>query len=162
MTFNLQKFFLPSYLQSLSAKLFYCQSFYCKIQSVCNAYYTCLSNTFTDLSTVRNIRNTSRICVTYFNITWDVPSITCGHVSYDVLISQPQIEGDTVEILTVIGLVDRFFEVTGLNNSLLDVMITVTAIDRVGQRNERIFLEQLPESLSKFCIYTRYKQKFRI
>ena len=91
-----------------------------------------MSYTFTDLPTVSNIRNTSRICVTYFNISWDPPSITCGDVYYDVLISQPPIGGGTVAIT-----VDSFLSVTGLNNSLPNVTIIVTAIDRVGQ--ERCF-----------------------
>ena len=47
-----------------------------------------------------------------------------------MLISQPPIEGDAVVIT-----VDSFLSVTRLNNSLPDVTITVTAIDRVGQRN---------------------------
>ena len=103
--------------------------------------------TFTDLPTVSNIRNTSRICVTYFNISWDAPSITCGDVYYDVLISQPPIEGGTVAIT-----VDSFLSVTGLNNSLPDVTITVTAINRAGRGDGRTFLVQLPKSLGKCCI----------
>ena len=105
-----------------------------------------MSNTFTDLPTVTNIRNTSRICVTYFNISWDAPSITCGDVYYEVSISPPPIEGDAV-----VTTVDRFLSVTGLNNSLPDVTITVTAIDRVGQRNGITLLVQLPRSLRKCC-----------
>ena len=107
-----------------------------------------MSYTFTDLPTVTNIRNTSRICVTYFNISWDTPSITCGDVYYEVLISQPPIEGDAV-VLNVIGLVDRFLHVTGLNNSLPDVTITVTAINRAGRGDGRMFPVQLPRSLGK-------------
>ena len=82
---------------------------------------------FSDLSTVANIRNTSRICVTYFNISWDAPSITCGDVYYEVSISPPPIEGDAV-----VTTVDSFLSVTGLSNSLPDVTITVTAINRAG------------------------------
>ena len=106
-----------------------------------------MSNTFTDLPTVTNIRNTSRICVTNFNISWDAPSITCGDVNYEVSISPPPIEGDAVTTTA-----DSFLSVTGLNNSLPDVAITVTAIDRVGQRDGRMFLVQLPKSLGKCCI----------
>ena len=102
-----------------------------------------MSNTLTDLGTVTNIRSTSRICVTYFNISWDAPSITCGDVYYEVSISPPPIEGDAV-----VTTVDRFLSVTGLNNSLPDVTITVTAVDRVGQKNGSIFV-QLLRSLGK-------------
>ena len=105
---------------------------------------------FSDLPTVADIRNTSRICVTYFNISWDAPSITCGDLSYNVLISQSQIEGDTVEVLDVTGLADRFLSVTGLNNSLPDVTIIVTAIDRVGQRKDMMFDLQLRTPEGKF------------
>ena len=63
-------------------------------------------------------------------------------------ISPPPIEGDAVEVLNV---TDRFLSVTGLNNSLPDVIITVTAIDRVGQRNGSIFLIQPPRLLGKCC-----------
>ena len=110
-------------------------------------YHTYMSNTFTDLPTVTNIRNTSRICVTYFTISWDAPSITCGDVYYEVSISPPPIEGDAV-----VTTVDSFLSVTGLNNSLPDVTIIVTAIDRVGQRHGRTFLVQLPKSLGKCCM----------
>ena len=109
-------------------------------------YHTYISNTFTDLPTVTNIRNTSRICVTYFNISWDAPSITCGDVYYEVSISQPPIEGDAV-----VTTVDSFLSVTGLNNSLPDVTITVTAINRAGQGDGRMFPVQLPKSLGKCC-----------
>ena len=111
-----------------------------------------MSNTFTDLPTVSNIRSTSRICVTYFNITWDAPSITCGDVYYEVSISPPPIEGDAV-----VTTVDRFLSVTGLNNSLPDVTITVTAIDRVGRGDGGIFTVQLPRSLGKCCTYISTK-----
>ena len=110
-------------------------------------YHTCVSNTFTDLPTVTNIRNTSRICVSYFNITWDAPSITCGNVYYVVSISPPPIKGDAV-----VTTVDSFLSVIGLNNSLPDVTIIVTAIDRVGQRHGKLFPVQLPRSLGKCCM----------
>ena len=132
----------------LPAVLICCQSFllYNTYLAICNAYYACMSITFTDLPTVTNARNTSRICVTSLNISWDVPSITCGDVSYEVSISPPPIEGDAV-----VTTVDRFLSVTGLNNSLPDVTITVTAVNRVGQRNGSVFSVQLPRSLGKCC-----------
>ena len=110
-------------------------------------YHTCMSNTFTDLPTVANIRNTSRICVTSLNVSWDAPNNTrCGDVSYEVSIYPPPIEGDAV-----VTTVDSFLSVTGLNNSLPDVTITVTAINRAGRGDGRMFLVQLPRSLGKCC-----------
>ena len=106
-----------------------------------------MSYTFTDLPTVSNIRNTSRICVTSLNISWDAPSITCGDIYYEVLISPPPIEGDAV-----VTTVDSFLSVTGLNNSLPDVTITVTAISRAGRGDGRMFPVQLPKSLGKCCM----------
>ena len=102
-----------------------------------------MSNTFTDLPTVTNIRIT-KICVTYFDISWDPSGITCGDVYYEVSISPPPIEGDTV-----VTTVDSFLSVTGLNNSLPDVIITVTAINRAGRGDGTIFSVQLPRSLGK-------------
>ena len=111
-----------------------------------NSFYTYLSNTFTDLPTVTDIR-ISEICVTYFDISWDVSNnITCGDVYYEVSISQPPIEGDAV-----VTTVDSFLSIAGLNNSLPDVTITVTAIDRAGRGDGRMFPVQLPRSLGKFC-----------
>ena len=107
---------------------------------------------FSDLPTVTNISNTSRICPTYFDISWDAPSITCGDASYNVLVSQSQIEGEAVEVSNVTVL-NNSYSVTGLNNALRNVTITVTAIDRVGQRNGSMFSVQLPESLGKCCTY---------
>ena len=149
MDFNSPNIVLPSFLQSLFAKPFITDFYYIAIHylSICNAYYSYMSNTFTDLPTVTNIRNTSRICVTSLNISWDAPSITCGDVSYDVSISQPPIEGDAV-----VTTIDSFLSVTGLNNSLPDVTITVTAIDRVGRGDGRMFPVQLPKSLGKCCM----------
>ena len=115
-------------------------------------YYLCMSNTFADLPTVTNIRNIPRICVTYFNISWDAPSITCGDVYYEVSISPPPIEGDAV-----VTTVDSFLSVTGLNNSLPDVTVTVTAINRAGRGDGRMFLVQLPKSLGKCCPYYKHK-----
>ena len=104
-----------------------------------------MSNTFTDLPTVSNIRLT-KVCVTYFNISWDAPSITCEDVYYEVSVSPSPFEGDAVTTT-----VDSFLSVTGLNNSLPNVTITVTAIDRAGQRNGSMYLVQLPRSLGKCC-----------
>ena len=103
---------------------------------------------FSDLPTVTNIRNVSRICPTYFDISWDALSITCGDVSYNVSVSPPPIEGDAV-----VSTVDSFLNVTGLNNSLPDVLITVTAINRAGRGDGRMFPVQLPKSLGKSCTY---------
>ena len=103
-----------------------------------------MSNTFTDLPTVTNIR-ISEICVTYFDISWDISNSTrCGDVSYEVLISPPPNEGDAV-----VTTVDRFLSVTGLNNSLPDVTITVTAINRAGRGDGTVYSLQLPKSLGK-------------
>ena len=107
---------------------------------------TCLTHPHADLPTVTNIRNTSRICVTSLSISWDAPSITCGDVYFEVSISPPPIEGDAV-----VTTVDSFLSVTGLNNSLPDVTITVTAINRAGQGDGEMFQVQLPYSLGKYC-----------
>ena len=105
--------------------------------------------TFTDLSTATNIRNVSRICVTSFNISWDASnSITCGDVSYEVSISPPPIEGNAVTTT-----VDRFYSVTGLNNSLPNVTVTVTARNRAGQGEAVIHHVQLPKPLGKCCMH---------
>ena len=107
-----------------------------------------ISNTFTDLPAVTNIRNVSRICVTSFNISWDPPnSITCGDVSYEVSVVQPPIEGDAVTTT-----VNTFLSITGLNNSLPDVKITVTASNRAGRGDGRMFPVHLPRSLGK-CVH---------
>ena len=90
----------------------------------------------------------SRICVTSFNISWDASnSITCGDVSYEVSISPPPIE-ESATATTV----DRFYSVTGLNNSLPNVTITVTASNRAGQGDGMTFSVQLPEALGKCYI----------
>ena len=107
------------------------------------------SNIFTDLPTVANIRNVSRICVTSLNISWDTPnSITCGDMSYEVLVSPPPIEGDAVTTT-----VDTSLSVIGLNNSLPDVTITVTASNRAGQGDGMMFFVELPRSVGKCCTY---------
>ena len=103
---------------------------------------------FTDLPTAINIRNVSRICITSFNISWDASnSITCGDVSYEVSISPPPIEGNAVTTT-----VDRFYSVTGLNNSLPNVTVTVTARNRAGQGEAMIFPVKLPEPLGDYYI----------
>ena len=66
-------------------------------------------------------------------------------------ISQPPIEGDATEVFNV---TDRFLSVPELDNSLRNVTITVTAIDRVGRRNDSILPDtQLPESKGRFVLY---------
>ena len=90
----------------------------------------------------------SEVCVTSFNISWDVSNnITCGDVSYEVSISPPPIGGDAVTITD-----DMFYNVTGLNNSLPNVTITVTARNRAGQGNNRTVLVELPKPLGR-CTY---------
>ena len=104
--------------------------------------------TFTDLPTVTNIKNVSRICITSFNISWDASnSITCGDVSYEVSISPPPIEGNTVTTT-----IDRFYSVTGLNNSLPNVTVTVTARNRAGQGEAIMHLVQLPKPLGEYML----------
>ena len=100
-----------------------------------------------DLPTATNIRNVSRICVTSFNISWNPPNVTCGDVSYEVSISPPSIEGNATATT-----VDRFYNVTGLNNSLPNVTITVTASNRAGVGSNRTLSIKLPEPLGKcYC-----------
>ena len=109
-----------------------------------------LYHTFTDLPTATNIRNVSRICITSFNISWDASnSITCGDVSYEVSISPPPIEGNAVTTT-----VDRFYSVTGLNNSLPNVIVTVTARNRAGQGEIMMHHVLLPELLGKCYMHT--------
>ena len=65
----------------------------------------------------------SEISVTSFNISWDASNnITCGDVSYEVSISPLPIEEDAVTTTD-----NMFYNVTGLNNSLPNVTVTVTA-----------------------------------
>ena len=105
---------------------------------------------FSALPGVTNIRSISEICVTSLNISWNAPNITCGDVFYSVSVSQDSNEGNAT--------VDRFpfvtplnsSNVSGLDNNLSDVTITVTAIDRVGKRNGSIFSQQLCKSEGKF------------
>ena len=102
---------------------------------------------FTDIPSPIDLRTVSRICVTYFNISWNASNrITCGDVSYEVFRYQPQIE-QSIDSITRVG--DTFYSsVTGLNNSIPDVMITVTASNKAGQRNMSIPVT-LPKSLGK-------------
>ena len=80
-----------------------------------------------------NFKPVSEICVTSFNISWDVSNnITCGDVSYKVSISPPPIGGNAVTTTD-----NMFYNVTGLNSSLPNVTITVTARNRAGQGNNR-------------------------
>ena len=105
-----------------------------------------ISSTFTDLPSPVDLR-ASAICVTFFNISWKASNgITCGDVSYEVFVSQPQSEQGMKEITRV---VDVFYSnITGLNNSDPDVMVTVTASNRAGQGNMSIPV-RLPASLGK-------------
>ena len=106
-----------------------------------------MSNIFIDLPTVANIRNVST-CVTSLNISWDPPNgTTCGNVSYDVSISQPP--NAVIAMYTA----NTFLSITGLNNSLPDVIITVTASNRAGQGDDMMFSVQLPRSVGKCCTY---------
>ena len=61
-----------------------------------------------------------------------------------MLISPPPIEGDAI-----ITTIDTFLSITGLNNSLPDVVITVTASNRAGQGEGRMLSVQLPRSMGK-------------
>ena len=108
---------------------------------------------FTDLPTATNTKNDSRICVTFFNISWDLSnnSIRCGDVSYEVSISPPPIERNAVTTT-----VNRFFSVTGLNNSLPNVTVTVTARNRAGRGNTDTFSVDLPESLGTYISLSTY------
>ena len=97
---------------------------------------------FTDLPAATNIRTVSEICVTSFNISWDISNrlSTCRDVSYEVSISPPPVEGNAIATTD-----NMFYSVTGLNNSLPNVTITVTASNRGGQGNYRTFLVELPK-----------------
>ena len=100
-----------------------------------------------DLPSPVDLRTVSRICVTFFNISWSASNrITCGAVSYEVFGSQPQIEGRMENITRVDD--TFYFSVTGLNNSDPDVTIIVTASNRAGQGNTSVPV-RLPESLGK-------------
>ena len=106
--------------------------------------------TFTDFPTATNIRPVSEICVTSFNISWDVSNgITCGDVSYEVSISPPPIEGNAIATTD-----NMFYSVTGLNNSLSNVTVTVTATsNRGGRGNNRTILVELSKPLGKCYTY---------
>ena len=106
--------------------------------------------TFTDYPTATNIRNSST-CVTSFNISWDASNsrIACGEVSYDVSISPPPIDSEE----TITNLTNTFYHFIGLNNSLPNVTVTVTARNRAGQGNVMMHHVQLPEPLGKCCTH---------
>ena len=95
--------------------------------------------------------NVSRICVTFFDISWNAFNrTTCGNVAYNVSVFPLPIE-QSMENITRVG--DTFyFSVIGLNNSDPDVTITVTASNKAGQRNMSIPV-RLPESLGKYYIH---------
>ena len=95
--------------------------------------------------------NVSRICVTFFDISWNAFNrTTCGNVAYYVSVFPLPIE-QSMENITRVG--DTFyFSVTGLNNSDPNVTITVTASNKAGQRNMSIPV-RLPESLGKYYIH---------
>ena len=95
---------------------------------------------FTDLPTATNIRTVSEICVTSFNISWNIFNSTCGDLSYEVSISPPPVEGNAIATTD-----NMFYSVTGLNNSLPNVTITVTASNSEGQGNNRTFFVELPK-----------------
>ena len=101
---------------------------------------------FTDIPSPVGLRTVSKICVTYFNISWNASNrITCGDVSYNVSVFQSSI-GQSMERFTRVG--DTFYySVTGLNNNDPDVMVTVTASNKAGQGNMSISVT-LPKSLS--------------
>ena len=104
----------------------------------------CMTNS-ADLPTVTNIRTVSEICVTSFNISWDISNSTCGDVSYEVSISPPPVEGNAIATTD-----NMFYSVAGLNNSLPNVTITVTVSNREGQENNRTFFVELPKSIGTY------------
>ena len=113
--------------------------------------------TSADLPTVTNIRTVSEICVTSFNISWDISNnMTCKDVSYEVSISPPPVEGNGIATTD-----NMSYSVTGLNNSLPNVTITVTVSNREGLGNNRILLVKLPNpkgiyvSACAVCTYIR-------
>ena len=65
--------------------------------------------------------------------------MTCGDVSYEVSISPPPVEGNAIATTD-----NMFYSVTGLNNSLPNVTITVTVSNREGQESSRTFFVELP------------------
>ena len=96
-----------------------------------------------------NIRTVSEICTTSFNISWDISNSTCGDVSYEVSISPPPVEGNAIATTD-----NMFYSVTGLNNSLPNVTITVTASSRGGQGDNRTFYIELPNPRGMY-VYVR-------
>ena len=75
----------------------------------CVAMYVCMTNS-ADLPTATNIRNVSEICVTSFNISWDLSYSTCEDVTYEVSISPPPVEGNAIAFTY-----NMFYSITGLN-----------------------------------------------
>ena len=63
-------------------------------------------------------------------------------------ISPPPIEGNAVTTT-----VDRFYSVTGLNNSLPNVNVTVTARNRAGQGNSTVYHQMIPMSGGKCSLH---------
>ena len=99
-------------------------------------------------------RPVSEVCVTSFDISWDVSNnIKCGDVSYEVSISPPPIEVDAVATTD-----NRSYNVAGLNSSRPNVTITVTARDRAGRGNNRKVFVELPKPLGKYYTlgWTKY------
>ena len=87
-----------------------------------------------------------------FNISWDAPNKTCGDMHYEVSTSQPPIEAVNTTDNAVVNTTDSFLNVTGLNNSLPNVTITVTVIfNRTGRGEDEMFLAELPGPLGKCC-----------
>ena len=112
--------------------------------------------TFTDIPSPVGLRNVSRICVTFFNISWNASNRTkCGDVSYNVSVFQSSIKQSMEQITRVDD--TFYFSVTGLNNSDPNVAITVTASNRAGQGNMSISI-RLPESMSKCYVYVWWTQ----
>ena len=93
-----------------------------------------------DLPTATNIRNVSEICVTSFNISWDLSYSTCEDVTNELSISPPPVEGNAIAFTY-----NMFYSITGLNNNLPNVTITVTVGDRGGQGNDSTFYVKLPK-----------------
>ena len=105
---------------------------------------------FTGISLPFDLRNVSNPCVTSFNISWNASNrMICGYVSYEVSISPAPIEGKAIATAD-----NMFYSVTGLNNSIPNVTVTVTASNKAGQGSMSISVT-LPKSLGKcyVCIY---------
>ena len=114
--------------------------------------HTYLIYVFTDVPSPVGLRNVSSPCVTSFDISWNASNrTTCGNIFYEVSISPPPIE-ESMERITSVN--DTFyFSVTGLNNTILDVMVTVTASNKAGQGNNSTSVT-LPKSLGNYVYIT--------